>query len=134
MNRSRGFSLIEVLVSIVILSVALLGTAGLVATSMRNTNTSYYRSQATVLANDLLDRMRANVTAARNHEYDLDFGPTCPGGAGQMAAYDCAEWTTTVKQTLPSGNAKVTVDANFVATVIVEWDNGDNSFTTKSRL
>lgn len=135
MHRSAGFSLVEVLVSIVILSIALLGTAGLMSSSLRNTNTAYYRSQATVLADDILDRMRANLTAARNDgEYDIDLGPAYSAPAGSMALYDCTEWATTLADTLPGGAGTVAVDANGVAVITIQWDGGANSFTTQSRL
>lgn len=62
-RSSAGFSLIEVLVSIVVLSIGLLGTAGLMSASLKNTNTAFYRSQATFLADDIVDRLRANLTA-----------------------------------------------------------------------
>src|SRR5690606_21659958 len=98
-----------VLISIVILSVGLLGTAGLVGASLKGGNTSYYRSQATVLADDILDRMRASITAARTGRYNIDLGSdvsiTCDAStAGTMARFDCEEWKTTLAQSLPEGD------------------------------
>ena len=87
MQRNAGFSLLEVLISIVILSIGLLGTAGLMGASLRSTNTAYYRSQATVLADDIMDRMRANITQARAQQYDIDAGPAYsrpPAGHGAL--------------------------------------------------
>ena len=133
-RANSGFSLVEVLVSIVILAVALLGTAGLMASSLRNTNTAYYRSQATVLADDILDRMRANLEAARDDgEYDIDVGPVCAASGG-MPQYDCTEWTTNVANTLPRGEGIVAVNGVGVVTITINWDGGENSFTTQSRL
>ena len=137
MKTQSGFSLIEVLVSIVILSVALLGTAGLMGASMRNTNTAYMRSQATVLADDYLDRMRANVSDAIAGRYNVDLGPSCGSGGG-LAGWDCAEWTTNVTNTLPGGDAEVRVTNTGVVTVQINWgddaDGNANSFVTQSRL
>lgn len=136
MKTQTGFSLIEVLVSIVILSVALLGTAGLMGASMRNTNTAYMRSQATVLADDYLDRMRTNRGEALAGRYNVDFGPSCAGGGG-LAGWDCDEWTGNVTTTLPGGDAEVRINGRVV-TVTINWGddaNGDaNSFVTQSRL
>jgi type IV pilus assembly protein PilV len=129
-----GFSLIEVLVSLVLLSVALLGTAKLTSASLKSTNTSYYRSQATMLADDIMDRMRANIAEARDQQYEVDFGPVIAAASGTVANYDCTEWTDLVAATLPAGRSTVDVDPNGVATIVIEWDNGDNSFTTTSRL
>ncbi len=55
-----GFSLLEVLVAILLLSVALLGLARLQTYSMQTTNSAYFRSQATALANDMIERVRLN--------------------------------------------------------------------------
>jgi type IV pilus assembly protein PilV len=132
MPRSAGFSLIEVLVSIVILSVALLGTAGLTAASLKSTNTSYYRSQATFLADDILDRMRANIIQARGGQYNVDDeGPDAAGGT--LEFFDCNEWLTALQNSLPGGTGTVSVAAN-VATVVITWDNGENEFTTVTQL
>ncbi len=130
---AAGFSLVEVLVSLVILSIALLGSAALTATSLKNTNTAYYRSQVTVLADDILDRMRANIAAARGEQYDISDGPTYKAALGSMARYDCTEWIATLGQTLPDGTGTVDV-VNGVATIVIKWDNGASSFTTVSQL
>ena len=60
MSKTQGFTLIEVLISMMILAVGLLGLAALQATGLRNNLSAYNRSQATQLAYDLADRMRAN--------------------------------------------------------------------------
>ncbi len=68
---SSGFTLIEVLVSLVILAVGLLGLAMLQTTGLRNNTNSYSRTQATYLAYDLAERMRANVPAFQAGNYDV---------------------------------------------------------------
>jgi type IV pilus modification protein PilV len=59
----HGFTLVEVLVTVVILAVGLLGLAGLQAVSMRNNHSAYERTQAVQLAYDMADRVRANTPA-----------------------------------------------------------------------
>ncbi|MBB6091846.1 type IV pilus assembly protein PilV [Povalibacter uvarum] len=139
MRRSRGFSLIEVMVSVGVLSVALLGTAGLMASSLRNTNTAYYRSQATILADDILDRMRANINAARTGQYAID--PYAPGteptfapSATGVALYDCTEWTMMLADALPDGVGVIETAPGGEVTIEIRWDNGESSFTTVSHL
>ena len=61
LNRSHGFSMIEVLVTLLVLSIGLLGLAAMQVRSIKNTHSAYLRSQATYLAYDMLDRMRANM-------------------------------------------------------------------------
>lgn len=132
--RSAGFSLIEVLISIVVLSIGLLGAAGLMGSSLRNTNTAYYRSQATVLADDMLDRMRANITAAREGRYDIAMDGTITASATDVALFDAQEWLTTLSVTIPDGAGSVNVNADGVVQITIEWDDRQNSFMTTSQL
>jgi len=132
MKASAGFSLVEVLISIVILSIGLLGMAGLTAASMNGTNEAYYRSQATVLADDILDRMRANPLPARGGQYNIGAGPVYTAAGGTMARFDCQEWVNTVSTNLPGGVGIVTVAAG-VATIDITWGDGV-TFRTVSQL
>ena len=125
--------MVEVLVSLVILSVALLGSAGLTASSLKSNNSAYYRSQATVLADDILDRMRANLAASRGQQYNITTGPTYTAAAGSMAYFDCTDWMATLAETLPGGTGTVQV-VSGVATIVVKWDGGETAFTTVSQL
>lgn len=131
-----GFGLVEVLVSFLILLVGLLGMAGLQATALRNNQSAYYRSQAVILANDILDRMRANKVAALAGDYARDFDDQVPTttcastcSTSDMASSDEREWMNAISQ-LPSGDGSFTVNNAGSATVIVCWDDnrtGDGS-------
>jgi len=66
MKNNSGFTLIEVLIAMLVLAVGLLGLAGLQAVSLRNNLSAYNRTQATQLAYDMADRMRANVADTSN--------------------------------------------------------------------
>lgn len=133
-HASAGFSMVEVLVSLVLVSVGLLGTAKLTTASLQSTNNSYYRSQATFLANDILDRMRANLPAARSGGYNIAAGPSYSSAASTVAGYDSISWVTTVASTLPNGVGTVSVDGAGIATITINWDGNDVAFTTSSRL
>src|SRR4030065_2717121 len=78
-HSMRGFTLLEVLVAIVVMSIGLLGLAGLMASSLKNSHSAYQRTQATWLAYDALDRMRANRQVALAGGYHLALG-AAPGG------------------------------------------------------
>lgn len=110
--------------------------AGLLAVSLKSNNTTNYRSQATMLADDIIDRMRANKTRARNSSYDVALASACTGGGFPMVNWDCTEWKTMVAQTLPSGQASISMDINNNVTIVIKWDDGSGatSFTTRSRL
>lgn len=114
LRNAAGFTLIEVLVTIIILSVGLLGMAALQITGIRSATGSTSRTQATLLANDIVERMRANLTAVDNNLFmAVDSAaincaampnPYCgehsQGGVvaaescstAQMAAYDLNVW------------------------------------------
>lgn len=68
-KRMSGLSLIEILVTVVVLSIGLLGIAGMQAFGMRYSHDSYARSQATMLANELIERMHANPDGVSNGDY-----------------------------------------------------------------
>ena len=70
-RAQSGMTLVEVLVTAVIISVGLLGVAALQLTSLKSNQESYVRSQAAMLAADLLDRMRANQAGVRANHYDM---------------------------------------------------------------
>ena len=151
MNKNVGFTLIEVLIAMVVLAVGLLSLAGLQATSLRNNQSAYNRSQATQLAYDLADRMRANanITGLATYTTISPIAATAKGncliltGCSQtdMAENDLYEWNSAVTTSLPGGVATVTVLTD-VYTVTINWDdnrdgntdNNDPSFQTSFRL
>ncbi|MBW8306116.1 MAG: type IV pilus modification protein PilV [Thiobacillus sp.] len=117
----RGFTLLEVLVAIVVLSIGLLGLAGLMASSLKNSHSAYQRTQATWLAYDALDRMRANRQVALAGGYNLALG-AAPGGSA-LAKDDLDEWDTALANTLPAGDGSIAVAAGGVVKIIVQWND-----------
>ena len=132
----KGFTLLEVLVALLVLSIGLLGLAGLQTLSLRNNQSAFQRSQAVVLAYDALDRVRGNRDQAAAYvtafdETSANFTTTsCPTAgctAAQMAVNDLAAWKAEVAR-LPAGAGQIAVDANNKASVEVRWsDNRDGA-------
>ncbi|MGZ8216463.1 type IV pilus modification protein PilV [Methylomagnum sp.] len=107
LHASGGFTLLEVLISVVVLSIGLLGLAGLHMTALRNNQNSYFRSVATQLAYEMADRMRANVTGVSAGSYDKANGTNddCEAAActsAQMAGYDIMQWRNALTNQLPN--------------------------------
>ena len=110
-TKHRGFTLIETLVALVVLSVGLMGIAALYSQSLGAGRTANFRTQAVTLAADLADRIRVNRLAGNayaglpaDNNCDAD-GGAVPGDCtpGQLAAHDLLRWQAAVAQTLPNG-------------------------------
>lgn len=127
----NGFTLMEVLIAVLILSIGLLGLASLQANGLRSNFSSYARSQAVLLANDMADRIRANPTQAAAGAYNnVDAAaaaadPDCLAAdctTAQMATHDIAIWSANLQNTLPLGTGTV-VGNGTVFTISVMWDD-----------
>lgn len=117
-QRQSGFTLIEVLVAALLLSIGLVGLAGLQGASLMSNQSSFMRSQVTALAYDLADRMRANVQGANANRYDPSAAKSigaCKTTTGcsvrQLARNDLAEWNTAIAAYLPDGQGWVCIDS-----------------------
>jgi type IV pilus assembly protein PilV len=111
----KGFTLIEVLVAALVLSLGLLGLAGLQVMSLRNNQSAHFRSVATQAAYDMVDRMRANPTGLRDGNYHAVEAGTDDCVASvctplQMAGYDFARWSSRLAAELPLGTGTVCRD------------------------
>lgn len=119
---SQGVSLIEILVSVIVLAFGLLGLAGLQAHSLQNNNNAILRTQAMYLAQDIIDRMRVNRTAAIDDmEYEQPMGDAKPTGTA-LSAVDLNAWLTNVENGLPNGDGEVDcTDSTDVCVVTIQW-------------
>jgi len=145
----RGVSLIEVLVTMVIMAVGLLGVAGLTLANARNSKNSYYRTEATLLAHDILDSIRANKSALNAYVTGTNDQPSCganPTTPTAVAACDLAAWKARLAGNpaldqnfdgtadcsgsgctaglygLPDGAGSISVNGQVV-TVRIEWND-----------
>ena len=73
-KTQTGFSLIEILISLLILSIGMLGLGGLQLSSLKSANNAHFRTVASLAATDLIDRMRSNPTAVQNNLYTATLG------------------------------------------------------------
>lgn len=136
----RGFSMIEVLVTLMVVSLALLGTAGLQAHSMRLNQGGQYRSLAVFLAADLAERMEANRVGALAGNYELPIttgaaflvGTTTPSSACvsnpcspvALANFDLSNWQSLVAKSLPQSSWSVVQTTNGARndfTITIGW-------------
>ena len=145
-QKQRGFSLLEVLVALVVLSVGLLGLAAMQAEGLRGSSNAQMRHQAARLVGDIVDRMRANQAGVATDDYAIATGASASGGQEhlcadndgqgvtanscsptQMALYDVYLWREDVADLLPSGSSSIVRVAANRFVITVGWtDRGGN--------
>lgn len=132
-HRQSGITLIEVLITVVLVSIGLLGLAGLQLTSVQNSNSSNERFMATTLAQDILERMRANRAGATGPAkvYNLAMGADPVGGG--VEGDDLNAWKDALEAALPLGNGSIDVDDDNVATITVQWTDASDMNADDSR-
>ncbi|MCL6269484.1 type IV pilus modification protein PilV [Sansalvadorimonas sp. 2012CJ34-2] len=120
----KGFNLIENLITLFVLSVGLLGVAGMQAMALKTHQTSREYGQALALAQGLADRVRANTEAgyAGQYQFNISGGSAgvensdCLITAGctpqELADHDLWEWSQSVARTLPYAEGYVCLDSS----------------------
>ncbi len=125
--KQRGSGLIEVLVSLVILSVGILGVMGLQARSTQFNHSSTFQIKATILAEDYFDRMRGNP--GQENLYAVGFGDAIDSytdcqqvgancSVAELAAFDKGTWLEEVIAILPNADIRVQNDPPGLTYVI----------------
>ncbi|MDI1353085.1 MAG: type IV pilus modification protein PilV [bacterium] len=143
-KNHQGITLLEVLISVIILSVSMLGIAGILIISSKANNSSYAKQQAVQLVYNIFEKMRTNSSAAINGDYNIsNIGsnglPTSVATPSvlcnssvctptQLANYDTWQWLTSDVSRLPNGSASIStalsgVAGNTIVTITVQWDD-----------
>ncbi|HKJ75772.1 MAG TPA: type IV pilus modification protein PilV [Gammaproteobacteria bacterium] len=119
-----GFTMVEVLVTLVVFSIGLVGFASLQMNSLQVNHVALMRSMATIQAQDLADRMRANRAGVTQGHYDdpsaaahTDCTTTAGCNPAELAENDVYEWNQTLADDLPDGQGFVCVDSTPDASV-----------------
>jgi type IV pilus assembly protein PilV len=119
----RGISLLEALVAMLVLSLGLLGLANLQSVGIKSTYGANLISQASLLAYDMADRIRANPDASAAYTgFVTDCPEPLPGSP--LAAVDLAEWSCAVQNLLPAGIGRIAGVPNGSGmryTITLEW-------------
>lgn len=131
-DQQRGLSLMEVLVALTVLSIGLLGVTAMQANGLRTHHAAHLHTQASLIAHDMLNRIRANPLG-RTYYPNADTqnehltSPNCIHSGctpEQLAQHDLYQWQQQLGQSpsppLPAGRGLITRDAKFIH-VIVLW-------------
>lgn len=131
--QQSGVSLIEVLVSVIVMAIGLLGLAALQGSAVRFNHSAELRSIANSQAQSMIDRMRANKQGVESGFYNNLSGLPSPTqcsacSPAQLAQYDLYQFNSTNAQLLPSGQGRVTGNGR-VFTITIFWDNDRSGAT-----
>lgn len=126
-KQQSGFTLLEVLITVIILGVGLLGLASIQSLGLSQSNNSHFRNIATLQANAMADSIRANAAGrTAGHYDDIDSAQTNPGciltgcTAQQMAQYDAYVWQQNLAFELPNGTGTV-ANSSGDFQITIEW-------------
>ena len=136
-TKNHGFSLLEILISLVILSVGMVGLAGLKIVAIKGENESHFRHEASLLMMELADRIRANPAGVDAGSYEAHDGisvttapsPLCDDGscsASQLATFDMYSVAKKISVAVPGSSVSITCPSNDCSTIsAIEEDNSD---------
>jgi type IV pilus assembly protein PilV len=146
-GRPFGFVLIEALITIAVISIGLVSIAGLLLNSLKASVSAGSRTQAAMLAEDIVDRMRANRTAAlvASSPYNLTLAAATPSVTNLSAtveanvpSFDLNAWRTAVNDSLTGAQSSVSVDnVTGMVTILITWSDdrlGAANVATSGRL
>ena len=138
-RTQRGVTLIEALITLFVLSVGLLGMAALQLVSIQENSSAFRHTQAIWFANDMADRMRANMVGVAGNSYDNVDTSTAPLAQSctssctptQIASMDIYEWDLQIK-TLPGGFGTVTSDGGSPERFLIQvrWQDDITNIAT----
>jgi type IV pilus assembly protein PilV len=124
-HRVRGFTLLEVLIALLILGFGLLGLAALQAYSVKTNQSAHLRSQATALANMLMDNIRSN-RASLDSYYSNSYAEFACGSdpaADPPATHDLETWRQQIACQLPQGRGAVAPISATEVAVCIRWSD-----------
>lgn len=135
LEQQSGLGLIEILIAVLVLGIGILGVASTQVVSLQMNSQSQARSQAVLLAEDLLDRIRANSDNLGNYALVQGDAQGAANGAcstafvpanATVAANDIAAWENSLSCLLPAAERTVAVNlVNNTVTVTIDWDQND---------
>ena len=128
-TKQSGVTLIESMIALLVISVGLLGIAGLQIHALKQNSSAYWHTQAVLAAYNMADRIRANpragiaYTAGAVNNNCVGAGIDCD--EAQMAGNDIFLWDQQATNSLPNGNVAILFDDTVlppVYTITVAWD------------
>ena len=133
--KQRGVGLIEILVTILVIAIGLLGLAGMQTASMKNINNSHNRALATIAAYDMAERMRSNPAGVKGGSYDavtVNESTNASCGSTPGAAVDICEWAAALKASFSDDFVGSVTAAGLNHKIKITWTELDGNNETGS--
>jgi type IV pilus assembly protein PilV len=129
--KQRGATLIEILVTVLILSFGMLGMAALQTRALQGSQSSVQRSQAIMLNNYIMDAMRVDRESAKGGDYNTGANPICgPSGVtgSTLSKNNMRDWLTAAQVGLgvitdTTTCGFINCDSTYACTVRIQWDD-----------
>jgi type IV pilus assembly protein PilV len=130
LKNQLGFSMVEVLVTLTIIAIALLGSAGLQAYALKTNQGGQFRNQAAFFISDIVERMEANkvyAASASGYTSALTTATDCATATcspAVLAQYDVRTWQAAIASAVPGGTGTVTQNTTgnpSTYTIVVSW-------------
>jgi len=140
LKHSKGVGLIEVLITMLILSTTLITLAALQTRSLQYNHGAYLGSQANVLASDILDRIRANKKSPSHvvqvEDYNSALAAFTVGSgvpADSLAHADVYIWRRNIDTQMPGGQGSISCDnSTMICTVVIAWSEVNNELAGRT--
>lgn len=135
LRSQSGVGIIEIMIALLVMTIGLLGMAAMQTNGMQMTSESLARSQAIILANDIIERARTNLGSRGDYEVESGSVPACdatyepedPSAEEEeslwpsiVASNDKNEWLNNLACLLPSADAVVSV-VGVQMSVTIDW-------------
>lgn len=139
-KRQHGFTLLEVLVALLVLSIGLLGLAGLQATSARYSFEAYMRSNNTMAAAEIIDKILMRTSSLKdatekntllNLYASTAAAASCDLTIGDIAT-DLACWQESLANALPEGEGAIVANNDGSFTITISWLDRESGATLSS--
>lgn len=144
-TTQQGFSMLEILITLVLIATALLGTAGLQVIAMKVNKGSQFRTQAIFLASDMAERMEANKAESVLGTYAIAATSAVSAAAvdcsavacssANLASWDMNQWGQAITNLMPQPTWSITqtVAGNpSTYSIVISWTDRSNVKTVNS--
>ena len=135
--KMQGSSMLEVLVTIIILTIGLTGLASLQAFSINNNSTATMRFNANIYASEMMERLKANRSLAAGQFYNLSLTTPAsftPSTMGKIENIDRVSWLKSIDSSLLDAHGAISCTTDALCTVTIQWNEPNSVSSTAKKI